>query len=175
MLELTDTGQVKGLESLGDTYVEKYSAQFFSGLLVPAFLSDLRTEALGLYEQGTLVSRISQLYTNGVNYVVLPKELEMSFARISSTNAPTMIFCGGQARTVTLNPWCEMKNEIAMGQHTGLSEVLGKYLTEPWRAFGPLNLGGAFEKNFTPGVLCISGIDWHTNILRRDCTFKRLM
>lgn len=174
LLRLTDHGEVVSLESLGETYVEVHGAQFFSGLLIPEFLADLRNEADT--EITHLTRRINQLHANGVKYVVLPTALEGIVKIPYCTNYAVPIFADEPNTNIShIDPWEDIRSLFGSTESIDLVEVLSQYLIAPWTDFAKLRLGGAFEKGFIPGVLCVSGIDWKTHRLLPHCSIKRLM
>lgn len=175
LLHLDDSGKVDKLDTCGPTYTEVHSAQFFSGLLVPGFIADLRDLWRDTSDKQTISRCILTFYAEGTRYVILPVEAGTFFPE-NWTNAPTLLFNNDIPNIPTSTPWASPWQNLAAASSnkTDITQLLKQYLSEPWSHLLNQKTGGCFGTGYRPGVYVISGIDWQTSTLGIHASIKKL-
>lgn len=173
LLYLDGYGKIERLESTGAIYKEVHSAQFFNGLIIPGFISDLRS--LTIKEQLVfLKSAIFQHHANGTQFFIFSKSIAHSMASLPA-KGPTFVFDDELplAKPSEKSCWEQLK-QTANESRQSLTELLPKFIDSVWQPYSDKLLGGAFSSGFTPGIFCISGIDWQNFRLTANPQIKPL-
>ena len=177
LLRVRDDGTIAEFTSTGDTYKEIHSAQFFSGLLIPGFITELGLVDCELIGKGELGRLLNQLYFSGVQYIVIPAKVRSRIDSLEEYGLPYVIYSGSNSanQTVkTLNPWTEIVEQVNSGEMKGVVELLQKYLITPWQRVCEVSDGGKFEEGYKPGVFLVSGIDWASLTFNPNPQLKKL-
>ena len=160
-LHLDDDHRVVELISLGDKYIEKAHTEFYGGLLVPGFISEVNAK---LENHDDMVQLLNQVYINGSLYVVTNEYNYQEFELSRPVKPKVLVFkdesINKDQLRLSSDPFQTIKYNIESLSQNNIIFLLKEYLADPWRKSKFNDIGGSFDIGKRPGVLLLTGIDW---------------
>jgi hypothetical protein len=155
LLYLNQQHEVVKLVGMGDNYTEHAHVEFFGGLLIPGFISNL---LIGEHNTKSDVEyHLNIHFSKGSLYLTLSGNTQSIANPDNRTNpkvieSPSVLSFG--------LPWDQIRDEVKTGRENDIDKLLRTFLYQPWAENNMLDLGGSFEESTKPGVLLLNGINW---------------
>jgi hypothetical protein len=165
LLYLNEQHEVVKLVGMGDSYTEHAQVEFFGGVLVPGFISNLLIEE----PDSNIDNQLNRCFTQGSLYVLLSGS-NQTIPILDNRINPKVLMTSSILSTTS--PWNQICERVKTGKENNIDKLLRTFLYQPWAENNMLELGGSFDESTKSGVLLLNGINWNDMTFNTSLSLK---